>query len=82
MGRKGGFEHEASLREWQRSGKGLDSLPYARPAADAAEAEARKAEIMEVIQSKTPSIGEHHPMLWRRPGGDGRRDHNTCDLAC
>jgi len=59
MGRKGGFEHETSLREWDKAGTGKDvsSLPYAQPAAEAAEAEARKAEIMNIIDSKTPSIG-------------------------
>lgn len=61
-GRKGGHEHEQSLRDWERARK-IEDLPYAQPAADAAEAEANKAEILKIIDSKVPSLGKHHLVL-------------------
>jgi hypothetical protein len=53
MGRKGGHAHEQSLRDV----KDLEGLPFYQPATDAAQAETRKAEVLEALESQHKTLG-------------------------
>ena len=53
QGRKGGVAHEASLHEVPDPSK----LPFALPAEDAVEAEAHKAEILDLLENQRKPLG-------------------------